>query len=192
MQPSTSYWPATISPGASLGANENGVPQCGQNPSTSPGCPSLPRPTGRSHAPQNRLFSATSGFASTAEAGSRAGTGGMSTRPAPRWPRDDLVLPARVRRLPEPLPVVPVPVPVVPVPVPVVPMPAPPGPEKVAGDGAEPAGATGWAGSGASPHVSQYPPSIVPPQPGRVHLITVLVMAVSPVHSGRAPPAGSR
>src|SRR5262249_18317875 len=78
---------ATISPGSSLGANENGVPQCGQNPSTSPGCPSLPRPTGRSHAPQNRLFSATSGFAITAEAGSRAGTGGVATKPAPTSPR---------------------------------------------------------------------------------------------------------
>src|SRR6185437_1527675 len=165
-------------PGSSLGANENGVPQCAQNPSTIPGCPSLPRPTGRSHAPQNRLFSATSGFASTAEAGSRAGTGGMSTRPAPRWPRDDLLLPALVRRLPEPLPVRPLPVPVAPV---------PPGPEKVAGYGAGAAGAAGPAGSGASPQVSQYPPSIVPPQPGRVHLITVLVMAVSFVRIGRPP-----
>jgi hypothetical protein len=123
------------------------------------------------------LFSATSGFFITAEAGSLAGTGGMSTSPAPRWPRDDLVLPARVRRLPEPLPL---PVPVVPPPVP--PEPVPPEPDAAGADaGAEPAAAAAWAGSGASPQVSQYPPSIVPPQPGRMHLMTVLVMAVSPV-----------
>src|SRR5262249_60347601 len=93
--------------------------------------------------------SATGGSAGTAEAGSRAGRGGISTRPAPRCPRDALVLPGRVRRLP----------------VPRLPGPALP----VLADGAEPAAVAG-AGSGASPQVSQYPPSIVPSQPGRAHL----------------------
>ncbi len=133
----------------------------------------MPRPTGRSHTPQNRLLSATTGFVSTADAGSLAGTGGISTRPAPRWPRDDRPLPGRVRRLPEPRPV-----PVLPVPA--LPEPALPGPVPAdgaeAGDGAGPedaagaAAAAGWAGSGASPQVSQYPPSMVPPQPGRLSI----------------------
>jgi hypothetical protein len=36
------------------------------------------------------------------------------------------------------------------------------------------------AGAGAMPQVSQYPPSIVPPQPGRSHLIAVVVMGPCP------------
>jgi hypothetical protein len=131
------------------------------------------------------LFSATSGFFITAEAGSLAGTGGMSTSPAPRWPRDDLVLPARVRRLPEPLRVRPLPVPVVPPPVP--PEPVPPEPDGAEAEaGAEPAGAAAWAGSGASPQVSQYPPSIVPPQPGLVHF-PVAATAAGATGSGASP-----
>src|SRR5215469_15508645 len=158
---STSYWPATISPRSSFGANEKRLPQFGQNPSTSPGCPSRLRPTGRSHAPQNRLLSATSGFASTAVAGSPAGTGGISTSPAPRCPRDARLLPRRPERLPaRPLPLAMVPL-SGPEPEPDV------GPVAQAGPGG--AGACS-AGPGASPQVSQYPPSIVPPQPGRVHM----------------------
>jgi hypothetical protein len=38
---------------------------------------------------QYRRFSGTRGSASTALAGSREGTGGISTRPAPRRPRAD-------------------------------------------------------------------------------------------------------
>src|SRR5260370_31786557 len=128
-QPSTSYWPAPSSPGCSFGANENRLPQLGQNPSTSPDRPSRLRPTGRSHAPQNLLLSATSGSASTATAGFPAGTGGISTSPAPRCPRDDRLLPERARRLPvRPLPVRPL-------------------------DGAEPVATAGpvWLGTGASP-----------------------------------------
>ena len=176
------------------------MPQLAQNPSTSPGCPSRPRPTGRSHTPQNRLLSATIGFFSTADAGSLAGTGGMSTSPAPRCPRDDRMLPERVRRLPV-RPVVPV--------RPKLPEPAAePVPGAAAGAGAIPqvsqyppsivpphpgrlhfsgpaaaagvAVAAGAGESGAMPQVSQYPPSIVPPQPGRVHLVAVVVIAVAP------------
>ena len=119
----------------------------------------MPRPTGRSHAPQNRLFSATSGFAITAEAGSLAGTGGMSTSPAPRWPRDDLVLPARVRRLPEPLPVRPLSVPVLPEPD-----------EPEAEDGPEPAGAAGWAGIRGQP-AGVAVPTVDRPAAARPHAL---------------------
>src|SRR6185437_11338828 len=106
MQPSTSYCLATRSPGSSLGLNENRVPQFRQKPSVSPGLPSRPRPTGCSQLEQYRRFSGTRGSASTALAGSRAGTGGMSTRPAPRRPRADRLLVRldplvpEVRRLP--------------------------------------------------------------------------------------------
>jgi hypothetical protein len=64
------------------------------------------------------------------------------------------VLPGRLRRLP----VRPLAVPR----LPAVPLP-------VLADGTEP-GAPAGARSGASPQVSQYPPSMVPPQPGRAHL----------------------
>jgi hypothetical protein len=52
------------------------------------------------------LFSGTWGLARTAEAGSRAGTGGISISPAPRLPREgredrpDLVDPDLVRPVP--------------------------------------------------------------------------------------------
>ena len=83
MQPSTSYCPATSSPGTSLGLKEYRVRQLGQNPSVRPGRPSRDRPTGWPQLPQNRRFSGTWGLASTAVAGSSAGTGGTATRPAP-------------------------------------------------------------------------------------------------------------
>jgi hypothetical protein len=39
------------------------------------------------------------------------------------------------------------------------------------------------AGAGASPQVSQYPSWIVPPQPGRVHVVAAMVvMAAAPVY----------
>jgi hypothetical protein len=69
------------------------VPQFRQNPSVKPGRPSLSRPTGWSQPLQKRLFSGTRGSASTALDGSRYGTGGISTRPAPSLPRDDRLVP---------------------------------------------------------------------------------------------------
>src|SRR5258707_118919 len=40
---------------------------------------------------------------------------------------------------------------------------------------------TGWAGTRARPQLSQYPPSIVPPPPGRAHLVRMGVPGVAPV-----------
>ncbi|GAA2457123.1 hypothetical protein GCM10010191_90960 [Actinomadura vinacea] len=70
----------------------------GQNPSVRPGRPSLLRPTGPPQLLQYRLCSATCGFGSTAEDGSRYGTRGTSTSPAPSMPRrpDDREEPVRV------------------------------------------------------------------------------------------------
>src|SRR5437868_15479836 len=82
--PATSYGPATGSPGASLGTNENGAPHFRQNPEVRPGSASRPRPTGSSHRAQNRRLSGTIGFSISASDGSRAGTGAISTSPAPR------------------------------------------------------------------------------------------------------------
>ncbi|WP_454923419.1 hypothetical protein [Actinoallomurus soli] len=108
-----------------------------------------------------------------AEAGSRYGTRGTSTRPAPSIPRrrdDDRDEPVRTLRL-DVLPVLPViPVdPVTPVPRPAVVTDAdradvgvPPDADPLAEGGADPAPA-----AGASPQTSQYPSTIVPPQPGR-------------------------
>src|ERR1700704_1750062 len=81
--PTTSYWPPTKSPAPSFGSNENGAPHLRQNPEVRPGEPSRPRPTGSSQREQNRRLSGTMGLASTASEGSRDGTGGTSTRPAP-------------------------------------------------------------------------------------------------------------
>ncbi|GAA2269963.1 hypothetical protein GCM10010402_27630 [Actinomadura luteofluorescens] len=66
---------------------ENGWPQLRQKPSVRPGRPPRLRPTFSSHLLQKRRFSGTSGFSMIAEAGSRAGTGGTSTSPAPSIPR---------------------------------------------------------------------------------------------------------
>ncbi|WP_454923406.1 hypothetical protein [Actinoallomurus rhizosphaericola] len=112
-----------------------------------------------------------------AEAGSRYGTRGTSTRPAPSIPRrrdDDRDEPVRTLRL-DVLPVLPV-IPVDPLdpldPVTPVPRPAvvteadraeagvPPAADPLAEGGADPA-------AGASPQTSQYPSTIVPPHPGR-------------------------
>src|SRR5947209_2793370 len=95
--PTTSYWPATSSPGPSFGSNENAAPHLRQNPAARPGWPFRLRPTGSSQPAQKRRLSGTLGSVSTASAGSRAGTAGISTRPAPRrlWPA------WRVRVLPE-------------------------------------------------------------------------------------------
>src|SRR5215472_2680864 len=167
MHPSTSYCSWTSSPGASLGAKENGVPQCRQKPSVRPGRPSRGWPTSCPQFPQNRRFSGTSGLARTADAGSRAGTGGTSTSPAPSPPREDLPLLDRVARLPRRLSVV------------VDQDPVPPDPEPpvavVAATGA-------WPAAGASPQTLQYPSSIVPAHPGRLH---------APAVAGAWPAAGA-
>ena len=144
------------------------MPQLRQKPSASPGRPSLARPTGCWQFGQNRRLSGTCGSASMALAGSWAGTGGTSTRPAPRFPRDDRPVLPCVPRVPA-LPRVPV-VPSMPV-VPGVPM-LPPVP---AGAGNEPrswsAAVTGTGpGAAAIPHTVQYPSSMVPPQPGWVQV----------------------
>lgn len=87
--------------------NEYGVPHLVQKPSGRPGRPFFSRPTGVSHLEQNRLRSGTSGLASTACAGSAAGTVGTVTRPAPsRWRVPALTLPRLLRTETErPLPV---------------------------------------------------------------------------------------
>src|ERR1700745_870260 len=133
MQPSTSYCPATRSPGSRFGLKENRGPQLRQKPPVNPGCPSLSRPTGWSQPLQYRLFSGTCGLARTALAGSRYGTGGISTSPAPSRPRADrpLVRRDREREL---------------------------RPDDVAPEVArEEPGAAEGAEAAASPQVSQYP-----------------------------------
>jgi hypothetical protein len=60
--------------------------------------------------PQNLLLSGTCGSAMIAEAGSRAGTGSISIRPAPSCPLDERLEPDLVLRLLGPLAVEPVPV----------------------------------------------------------------------------------
>ena len=130
------------------------MPQFRQNPSVRPARPSFPRPTGCPQLPQKRLFSGTCGSASTALAGSRYGTGGISTSPAPAG-RADLPL---VRREPTPAEV--------------RPLAARPEPEPapaIAADAATTAGA--GAVAAASPQTVQYPSSIVPPQ-----LVQVLIV----------------
>ena len=100
MQPTTSYWPPTRSPGCSLGVNENGVPHFGQNPSVRPGCPPRQRPTGSPHSEQNRFSSATSGLAMTTDCGSGTGADGTVVIPAPRcWIRLSRSTRRRVGRL---------------------------------------------------------------------------------------------
>jgi hypothetical protein len=133
-----------------LGLNENRVPQLRQNPSVSPGRPSLDRPTGWSQWLQYRLFSGTCGSASTALAGSRYGTGGISSSPAPSLPRADLPLrPLALEREPR-------------LPEAEESWPEDKGPEDTGPEAAGPeeagpeeAGATGAAGAAASPQVVQ-------------------------------------
>src|SRR6478672_1146325 len=81
--PTTSYCPATRSPGWSFGVKEKAWPHAGQKPSARPGRPSLLRPTGLPHLAQLRLSSGTSGFFRTTLDGSTRGIGGMVVRPAP-------------------------------------------------------------------------------------------------------------
>jgi hypothetical protein len=78
--------------------NENRVPQFRQKPSARPARPSRPLPTSCPQFPQYRRFSGTCGFASTAVDGSRYGTGGISTSPAPSLPREDRPLDRREPR----------------------------------------------------------------------------------------------
>ena len=84
MQPLTSYWPATLSPGDSWGRNEYGLPQNGHQPSDDPLPSELDRPTGFPQFQQNRLDSGTTGLVMRASRGSISRTRGISTRPPPR------------------------------------------------------------------------------------------------------------
>src|SRR5690348_15636874 len=120
-----------------------------------------------------------------APAGSCAGTGGISTRPAPRLPRDDPSVLAWVPRMPvvvlvtaepgielcfRPVTAASAGAAARPHAVQYPPSMVPPQPGRVQGAG--PAGLAGGgtgAGVSARPHAVQYPPSMVPPQPGRVH-----------------------
>src|ERR1700690_4573589 len=83
MQPLTSYWPATLSPGGSWGRNEYGLPQNGHQPSDDPLPSELDRPTGFPQFQQNRLDSGTTGLGIKASSGSMSGTRGISTSPPP-------------------------------------------------------------------------------------------------------------
>jgi hypothetical protein len=62
---------------------EKRVPQVRQNPSVLAGEPSRPRPTGSLQLAQKRWLSPTVGLAMSADVGSRYGTDGTSTKPAP-------------------------------------------------------------------------------------------------------------
>src|SRR6516165_591985 len=173
MQPSTSYWPPTRSPAFSFGVKEKRVPQLRQKPSASPGRPSLARPTGCWQFGQNRLLSGTCGSARMALAGSWAGTGGTSTRPAPRFPRDDLPVLACVPRVPA-LPRV------------LSPVPAEAGKEPRSCSAA--VAATG-AAAAAVPDTLQWPSSMVPVQPGWVQAAGPVEAATAdagPVEAGTA------
>src|ERR1700739_350759 len=84
MQPLTSYWPATVSPGFSWGRNEYGLPQDGHQPSDAPLPSLLDRPTGFPQFQQKRLDSGTTGLVISASTGSISRTRGISTSPPPR------------------------------------------------------------------------------------------------------------
>src|SRR5580693_2327628 len=168
-QPRTSYCPATSSPGASLGLKEKRVPHCRQNPSVRPARPFTDWPTRSPQFPQNRLLSGTRGSARIAVAGSRAGTGGTSTSPAPSAPREDRPLPPREPRVPRLLPD-PVPVPADQDADPWPPL-APLGPLTPVEALSTLAAITG---AGAMPQTVQYPSSIVPPHPGCAHVAAVI------------------
>src|SRR6185312_9560826 len=204
------------SPACSFGVKEKRVPQLRQKPSASPGRPSRARPTGCWQFGQNRLLSGTCGSASMAMAGSCVGTGGTSTRPAPRFPRDDLPVLACVPRVPA-LPRVPTLPPVLP-PVPAeagdeprswsaavtstgaaaIPqtvqypssmVPPQPGWVQVAGAAGAAVAAGAAAGAAAIPQTVQYPSSMVPPQPGCVHWVVVVVTAAASARSAPGSPA---
>src|ERR1700759_5815548 len=87
MQPLTSYWPATMSPGFSWGKKEYGLPQEGHQPSEGPFEDPEPfdldRPTGFPQFQQNRLDSGTTGFVISASSGSMSRPRGISTNPPP-------------------------------------------------------------------------------------------------------------
>jgi hypothetical protein len=153
-----------------LGLKEKRVPHCRQNPSVRPGRPFADWPTRSPQFPQNRRLSGTRGSARIAVVGSRAGTGGTSTSPAPSAPREDRPLPDREPRVPRLLP---------------EPEPAVPEPEPVLADQdldpwpplapLAPLGAlAALAGAGAMPQTVQYPSSIVPPHPGCAHAAAVI------------------
>src|SRR5262245_11355586 len=117
--------------------------------------------------------------------------------PAPRLPLEVRRPEDRVRLVPLPLPVPPLPV--VPLIVPPVVTPAPV-PVAAGRRPAVPlalAGALGVLGeldpvTSASPHTLQYPPSIVPPQPGWEHGVLTVVMSAPAgrVDDARTPHAG--
>ena len=81
--PTTSYCPATTSPGCSLTVNEYSAPQAGQKPSERVATFSAPWPTFAPQRGQTRASSGTSGLARTAFDGSIAGAGGTRVSPAP-------------------------------------------------------------------------------------------------------------
>src|SRR5215831_14797608 len=153
-------------------------------------------------------------------AGSWAGTGGTSTRPAPRFPRDDLPVLACVPRVPAlPRVLMPPPVPAeagneprsgsaavtgtgagaaaIPhtVQYPSSMVPVQPGCVQAAGTAgpvdAGPVDAGAAAGAAAIPQTEQYPSSMVPVQPGCVHWVVVVVTAAASARSAPRSPAGS-
>src|SRR5262249_22512240 len=139
----------------SLAPKSKRAPHFEQNPTWRPGTPFLPRPTGLSQRVQKRRPSGTLGSAMTTLAGSTAVIGVISTTPAPTRLRRVVVPVDRVervvRRVTSTRPDT--------------------GPEApVRRDGAAP------AGTGASPHVSQYPSRMVPVQPGRPQVVVVTVI----------------
>lgn len=83
MQPLTSYWLATMSPGFSCGRNEYALPQCGHQPSEVPLLFLVDRPTGLPQFQQKRLDSGTTGLVINASRGSMSRPRGISTSPPP-------------------------------------------------------------------------------------------------------------
>ena len=169
--------------------------QFGQKPSVRPGWPSRDRPTGDPHDGQFRRSSGTIGSFRTPPAASTAGTGGIEVRPAPsRAPRSRVeeVPTRRVTLLPS------------------APARAEPSAvvaswsdvrDTVEGDCAAPAAS--WRprrrrgrrprparAAAAGPQTSQYPSTIVPEQPGWVHLPARRPMGAAPVDGRRGARAG--
>ncbi|GIE74516.1 hypothetical protein Aph02nite_04660 [Actinoplanes philippinensis] len=131
----------------------NASPQLAQKPDERAGRSPRARPTGLPHLAQYRFDSGTSATAITAVAGSAVRIGAISTRPPPKRRAD-----APVRELDDvrPLPRVRVDSALLLREEAAVPC-------RGVGAGA------GVPATGASPHVSQYPSSIVPSQPARAH-----------------------